>query len=270
MSKQPLTVTTSWDDGHALDLRTAELLCKFGLKGTFYVTFNHPGRPEITPGQIRELAALGMEIGSHTLSHRLLIQVPPGEVFRELNESKRRLEDIVGQPVRAISYPLGYTNAAVLQAWKQAGYTLGRTTEAFRWSYRFDPARMPVTAEFNRGTRLGIARHAARDGNLRGLWRWFRHAGLTSDPVVLSRGLAEHVAARGGVFHLLSRSPDVESLGLWEELRSLLHRLAAFPDARRLTNSEVLEMVQTRGDSSPSGGPAPPGGTSGPAPASSD
>ena len=40
-------VTTSWDDGHSTDLRVAELLAAHGLKGTFYVAFNHPNRPEI-------------------------------------------------------------------------------------------------------------------------------------------------------------------------------------------------------------------------------
>ena len=30
-------ITTSWDDGHPLDLRVAELLTKYGLHGTFYI-----------------------------------------------------------------------------------------------------------------------------------------------------------------------------------------------------------------------------------------
>src|SRR5438552_15378000 len=159
MSNRPLAVTTSWDDGHSLDLRTASLLCEFGMRGTFYVTFNNPGKPDITPAEIRELFAMGMEIGSHTLSHRILTRVPANEIFRELEESKRRLEDIVSAPVRAISYPLGYTNRAVLAAWRRAGYRLGRTTVAFRWSYNFDPSRMPVTVEFNRARRRIIACH---------------------------------------------------------------------------------------------------------------
>jgi len=31
-------VTTSWDDGHLLDLRLAQLLQDAGLKGTFYIS----------------------------------------------------------------------------------------------------------------------------------------------------------------------------------------------------------------------------------------
>ena len=30
-------ITTSWDDGHPLDFRIAELLSEYRLRGTFYV-----------------------------------------------------------------------------------------------------------------------------------------------------------------------------------------------------------------------------------------
>ena len=31
-------VTTSWDDGHKLDLKLAALLKKYNIKGTFYIS----------------------------------------------------------------------------------------------------------------------------------------------------------------------------------------------------------------------------------------
>ena len=30
-------ITTSWDDGNKLDIKVAELLDKYGMKGTFYI-----------------------------------------------------------------------------------------------------------------------------------------------------------------------------------------------------------------------------------------
>ncbi len=30
-------VTTSWDDGHPVDLKVADILLRFGVKATFYV-----------------------------------------------------------------------------------------------------------------------------------------------------------------------------------------------------------------------------------------
>ncbi len=254
MHTSPLIVTTSWDDGHSLDLRTTELLNEFGMKGTFYVTFNHPNEPEITPSEIRELASAGMEVGSHTLSHRLLIHVPREEIFNELDESKRRLDDLLGEPIRSISYPLGYTNPAVIEAWRRAGYELGRTTEAFRWSPRFKPERMPVTVEFQPATRKMIARHAARDANVLGLWRWLMNTGAETNPAELARRLFRCVAARGGIFHLVGRSADVDAMGGWGDLRALFREISSQPGARFLTNSQVLGAVRDH-ESSSSGGP---------------
>src|SRR5207244_4479017 len=64
-------VTTSWDDGHHADLRVADRLAAHALKGTFYVALNHPGNKDIGDDEIRTLQRMGMEVGSHTLTHRL-------------------------------------------------------------------------------------------------------------------------------------------------------------------------------------------------------
>jgi len=104
---QRVLVTTSWDDGHSADLRVAELLAAHGLKGTFYIAFNHPNAKEITDHEIRTVYRMGMEIGSHTLTHRLLTGRGGADVRYELSESKMRLEDILGAPITAFSYPQG-------------------------------------------------------------------------------------------------------------------------------------------------------------------
>src|SRR5688500_11915407 len=38
-------VTTSWDDGHPLDIRLAEMLARHGVAGTFYVPLRYEGVP---------------------------------------------------------------------------------------------------------------------------------------------------------------------------------------------------------------------------------
>jgi hypothetical protein len=57
-------VTTSWDAGHDLDMRLAERLSAYALKGTFYVALNHPGPKNTSDEKIRGPHAMGMEIGS--------------------------------------------------------------------------------------------------------------------------------------------------------------------------------------------------------------
>src|ERR1700720_442346 len=87
----PTIVTTSWDDGHRTDLRLADRRAAHALKGTFYVALNHPGDKDIGDDEIRALQRMGMEIGSHTLTHRLLTGRSADEVRYELAESKTRL-----------------------------------------------------------------------------------------------------------------------------------------------------------------------------------
>ncbi|MGH7837447.1 MAG: polysaccharide deacetylase family protein, partial [Candidatus Binataceae bacterium] len=62
-------MTTSWDDGHPLDLRVAELLAAHGVRGTFYVPVRASADSLMKPADLRRLRNLGMEIGAHTVSH---------------------------------------------------------------------------------------------------------------------------------------------------------------------------------------------------------
>src|SRR2546422_1106628 len=77
-------VTVSVDDGHPSDIATAALLCKFGLRATFYVPRINPERPVMAPPQIIELASM-FEIGGHTLSHVQLPKLRGGLAWNEIN-----------------------------------------------------------------------------------------------------------------------------------------------------------------------------------------
>ena len=57
-------VTTSWDDGHPLDLRMADLLARYGMTGAFYVPLLYRSRPVMEKSQIIATMDRGMEIGS--------------------------------------------------------------------------------------------------------------------------------------------------------------------------------------------------------------
>jgi len=67
-------VTISVDDGHPLDIRTAELFTRYGIAATFYVPARNPERRVLTPPQLREIAQ-HFEVGSHTLNHLPLTTV---------------------------------------------------------------------------------------------------------------------------------------------------------------------------------------------------
>jgi peptidoglycan/xylan/chitin deacetylase (PgdA/CDA1 family) len=72
---------------------------------------------------LRELAARGVEIGSHTVSHAHLPQLSDEELARELAESRQHIEAELGRPCRFLSYPYGEDDARVHAAARAAGYT---------------------------------------------------------------------------------------------------------------------------------------------------
>jgi peptidoglycan/xylan/chitin deacetylase (PgdA/CDA1 family) len=72
--------------------------------------------------ELREHAARGIAIGSHTVSHPHLTTLSDEELRRELNESKREIEDRLRRPCEDLAYPYGEHDARVRAAARAAGY----------------------------------------------------------------------------------------------------------------------------------------------------
>jgi peptidoglycan/xylan/chitin deacetylase (PgdA/CDA1 family) len=88
-------------------------------------------RALMTWDQIKEMRRLGMGIGSHTRSHRVLQTLRPEMLAAELRDSRAFLESQLGEPVTTISYPVGKPLAALAalrQAVIDAGYEMGFST----------------------------------------------------------------------------------------------------------------------------------------------
>lgn len=84
----------------------------------------------MTWDQVRALRNMGMDVESHTRSHRALQTVPHAELVSELSGAKQDLERELGESVHAISYPIGRSIAnlaPIKQALREAGYQLGFT-----------------------------------------------------------------------------------------------------------------------------------------------
>ncbi len=73
--------------------------------------------------ELRDLAAKGVEIGSHTHSHPHLTELSDAELKRELVDSRKRIEDELGRPCAYLAYPFGEHNARVRAAARSAGYS---------------------------------------------------------------------------------------------------------------------------------------------------
>lgn len=88
-----------------------------------------PSRP-ISWDQVSEMAAAGIDFGSHTVTHPNLTHLTDGELEWELAESKRVLEARLQKPADALAYPIGTTaafDARVIAATERQGFKLGVT-----------------------------------------------------------------------------------------------------------------------------------------------
>jgi peptidoglycan/xylan/chitin deacetylase (PgdA/CDA1 family) len=76
----------------------------------------------MTWDELRAIAADGVEVGSHTVTHAHLPSLSDVELERELNDSRRRLEYELGRRCRFLAYPYGEENPRVQDAARAAGY----------------------------------------------------------------------------------------------------------------------------------------------------
>jgi peptidoglycan/xylan/chitin deacetylase (PgdA/CDA1 family) len=104
---------------------------------------------------LRQLAAAGMSIGAHSLSHPILARAPEDVAWREISESRSVLEKALGQTVWAFGYPFG--NAATvtgrdLRLAEQAGFRCAFMNAGGGFGAkinRFALPRVHVTAEMS-------------------------------------------------------------------------------------------------------------------------
>lgn len=59
------------------------------------------------PDQVRALHRAGMQIGAHTVTHPILARLGDDEALREIVDSRRTLESMLGAPVTLFAYPNG-------------------------------------------------------------------------------------------------------------------------------------------------------------------
>jgi len=138
-SPRPRTAVITFDDGWRNWLTGAlPVLERVGVRATFYLC---PGlfglaHPELVGAQAAlldeegagQLAAAGMELGSHSLTHPDLRKLDDETLAFELAESKTAIERITDRPCRTFAYPYGLYDERVVKAAGVAGYEL-----AFAW-----------------------------------------------------------------------------------------------------------------------------------------
>jgi len=186
----PKTVAVTFDDGFACLHETAlPIMKRFGIRATAYLISGYldrmsrydsdlgiRARPMLSRSQVLELAAEGIEIGSHSVNHHNLHTLTPRGLDYELRHSRSDLEDLTTRPITSFAFPRGCFNRFVYDAVKRAGYnsacavTPGRNhdeTDRFllrraQIGIQTDPERFPAILRFG-ATPYRLARTIARE-----------------------------------------------------------------------------------------------------------
>jgi peptidoglycan-N-acetylglucosamine deacetylase len=241
--KQQAVMTTSWDDGHPLDLRVAELLAKYGLTGTFYVPLNN-SRPVLPARQIQQLAE-AFEVGAHTVHHATLTEVSDTAAAAEIRESKQKLEEISERPCEAFCFPKGRFRRAHVEMVRGAGFRCARTVELLSTGFPEPVAGIdliPATVQACTHTWTAYGKNCAKRlafGNVVNFVLRARSRDWTEIAHSMLRVVVEH----GGVFHLWGHSWEVDEQHLWPKLESILSQMS--PLRFRMppvTNSSLARM----------------------------
>jgi peptidoglycan-N-acetylglucosamine deacetylase len=222
-------ITTSWDDGHKLDLKLAKLLTQYDITGTLYISPKHREFDEpdlLSHSDILQLSK-HFEIGAHTMTHPDLPKVSLTEVQMEIRDSKDYLETLIDAEVSAFCYPFGHFNSDIKEIVRKSGFTAARTAKRFETTTAHDTLCLPTTV------------HAY--SHLQDLmnWKMLLRCG-TIDWEVLATKYCDYVLEHGGVFHLWGHSWEIDRLNDWQKLDRVLQYISNREEVRYSTNSELV------------------------------
>ena len=132
-----LSFDDGMEDNHSVLLPILE---EYGIPATVYVTTGLIGEANpwmapdsgarmMTADELRDLAAAGVELGAHTVTHPDLATLGREACLREMTDSRTEIEAISGQAVRTFAYPFCRYGDAAKAAAEEAGFIAAVTCE---------------------------------------------------------------------------------------------------------------------------------------------
>lgn len=129
-------IALTFDDGYQdVFLNAFPVLKELGIRATIFLITNYVGKqntwdvnlggikfPHLTPDNVKELLQNGWEVGSHSVSHRILTGMSALELRDELRISKQLLEQQFKIDVKYFCSPFGKLNRKIIYEVQSAGY----------------------------------------------------------------------------------------------------------------------------------------------------
>ncbi len=145
LPSKPIVVT--FDDGYDDNyLNAYPILKSYNLNGSFFVITARADAANwgyMTWAQIEEMAANGMEIGSHSVDHRYdLGRMPKSIQYAEIFPAHDDLAQHLPNMPLVFAYPSGSYNATTIDLLNQLGYVAAVTTRQGTLQYGGDPLEL--------------------------------------------------------------------------------------------------------------------------------
>ncbi len=242
--QKEIIVTTSWDDGHKLDLKLAPLLKQYGIRGTFYVS---PENREFRKKDLlsaEEIIRLGrdFEIGAHTMTHPRLTRISKKEAFYEIIDSKKYLEKLLGEEIRCFCYPRGDHNEKIKELVKRAGFCYSRTMKRFEFHNAKDLLLSGTALEAHRNSLLTLPIDSLKILKISrfNLLEFIRNLNWEN----LAKRMFDRVEKHGGVYHLWGHSWVIERGDEWEKLERVLSYIGGKINVKYWTNYDIFKAIK--------------------------
>lgn len=148
-----LSFDDGMEDNHSVLL---PILKEFRIPATIYVTTGLIGEPNpwmspssgarmMTADELRNLAAAGVELGAHTVTHPDLSMLDREACLREMVGSREALERVTGARVRTFAYPFCRYGDVAVAAAEDAGFLAAVTCEGRGGWSQFEMKRAMLT-----------------------------------------------------------------------------------------------------------------------------
>ena len=103
--------------------------------------------PMLKTEQIKEVAEAGIDFGSHSFSHRSLIELDAEKLEKEVKESKTVLEKLLGKQIESFSYPYGAFNETVKKVVQQNYKAAFSTKKPVSGVHHFELPRIDINKD---------------------------------------------------------------------------------------------------------------------------
>jgi len=245
MEKKQIIITTSWDDGNPLDVRIAELLEKYNMKGTFYVPIRIGEHPVMNATTLNGIAK-NHEIGGHTVNHLRLNTLGMADAKYEISECKTMLQDKLGKKVEAFCFPGGKYSQRDINLIKEAGFLFGRTTRLLHTSSDTHQFLLDTSIQVYNYSSIKLTTHCVKNLFLLPIAQNSFFYKENKNLPKLAEVVMNRIMTTGGVFHLWGHSWEIEKYGLWREFEMVLKMLAFNQEIAYLNNTECWKALNNK------------------------